>query len=836
MEQDKLQELILKHFNKQERQIVFWYDETGENEEKLDSLSLPNIKIHKLTKNNNLLTKKLLEKDDTISNYLIYAPFEMPPIEDNWFIDTQLYSQVLSVDEVDSLCSEFEVYDIAIKNLFKNHIKFFNNKKRINSFKSLLPSNKSVENFYLAMFGTLVECKIFDKYKIIQTFIIKEIVDKNAPSKEFAKYGLEDKFWELIEKEFGYLGEREAKYLLAGIVFKKLQQQLRGSSFPDTYKKYISKNMKEAECNSFLESWYRDTELMPYYKELIEEFERDDFKIDENITDWSDILQSEPEFQTLRAYDRFLVNYLIAQFDSLKDEDKILIEKRKRTLFYNEYENVYNALFWALELSLLVKNTQIPEQKIETFIKSYAQSYYKIDKAYRKFYYYCGLLNDRKLDSVKDKVEKLYVNKYLDDINLKFSNQVKEIAPNWTFSNLPMQKDFYYNEVRSSKNKLVVIISDALRYEIAEELSEAIRSNYSIKADVKLDCMVASIPSYTRLGMASLLPHKEVSMNNKAEIIVDGVVAKDSASREKILQAHNPNSKVLNLSDLEDMSRDDLRALFSGLEIAYIYHDDIDKAGEHNEKDVFNAAEKTVKILSEKIKFLFNNSLCSNVIITADHGFLYQYSDLEEHQKITIGTIDSIECKKRYIIGTSPVEKQGIVDFDMNYIFKNSDLKLSLPCNINRFKTSGAGINYVHGGASPQEIVLPLLRVKQNRKQEIKKVELSLENSSRKITNNKFTLSFLQKESISELVKPRVFSVSLWNEENNMQVSNELIIDANISSDKMEDRIFKKVLELKSFDSDKNKDYYLIIKDVNEVGEPYAKIPFTINLMFQSDF
>lgn len=832
METDKLQELIFKHFNKQERQIVFWYDETGENEEKLDSLSLPNIKIHKLTKNNNLLTKKLLEKDDTTSNYLIYAPFEMPPIEDNWFIDTQLYSQVLSVDEVDSLCSEFEVYDIAIKNLFKNYIKFFNNKKRINSFKSLLPSNKSVENFYLAMFGTLVECKIFDKYKIIQTFIIKEIIDKNAPSKEFAKYGLEDKFWELIEKEFGYLGEREAKYLLAGIVFKRLQQQLRGSSFPDTYKKYISKNMKEAECNSFLESWYRDTELMPYYKELIEEFERDDFKIDENITDWSDILQSEPEFQTLRAYDRFLVNYLIAQFDSLKDEDKILIEKRKRTLFYNEYKNVYKALFWALELSLLVKNTQIPEQKIENFIKSYAQSYYKIDKAYRKFYYYCGLLNDRKLDSVKDKVEKLYVNKYLDDINLKFSNQVKEIAPNWTFSSLPMQKDFYYNEVRSSKNKLVVIISDALRYEIAEELSEAIRSNYSIKADVKLDCMVASIPSYTRLGMASLLPHTEVSMNNKAEIVVDGVVANDSASREKILQAYNTNSKILNLSDLKDISKDDL----IGVEVAYVYHNDIDSAGEHNEKDVFNAAERTIKLLLDTIEFLFRYSLCSNVIITADHGFLYQYSDLEEHQKITIGTIDSIECKKRYIIGTSPVEKQGIVDFDMNYIFKNSDLKLSLPCNINRFKTSGAGINYVHGGASPQEIVLPLLRVKQNRKQEIKKVELSLENSSRKITNNKFTLSFLQKESISELVKPRVFSVSLWDEENNMQVSNELIIDANISSDKMEDRIFKKVLELKSFDADKNKDYYLIIKDVNEVGEPYAKIPFTINLMFQSDF
>ena len=51
----------------------------------------------------------------------------------------------------------------------------------------------------------------------------------------------------------------------------------------------------------------------------------------------------------------------------------------------------------------------------------------------------------------------------------------------------------------------------------------------------------------------------------------------------------------------------------------------------------------------------------------------------------------------------------------------------------------------------------------------------------------------------------------------------------------MEDRIFKKTLELRSFQADKNKDYYLIIKKVGEVGEPYAKIAFTINLMFSID-
>ena len=73
MEADKLQELIEKYFvnSEKERQIVFWYDENGEHQDKLDSIIFTNIKIHKLTGSNNLLTKKLLEHDDTTSNYLM---------------------------------------------------------------------------------------------------------------------------------------------------------------------------------------------------------------------------------------------------------------------------------------------------------------------------------------------------------------------------------------------------------------------------------------------------------------------------------------------------------------------------------------------------------------------------------------------------------------------------------------------------------------------------------------------------------------------------------------------------------------------------------------------
>jgi uncharacterized protein (TIGR02687 family) len=683
--------------------------------------------------------------------------------------------------------------------------------------------------------ATLLDGKLPSIDKVMQRYIIKSLVEQEDVLKEFDKFGLNEKFWELVNKKYGYSGERDAKLLLASIIFRKLKQQLSASNFPENYKKYTCANTTEVECNLFLESWFRDTNLVPYYKKVANIIERD-FKIADNITDWSDIIKEDPEFQALEIFDKFYITYLVNSFETLKCEDKKIIRKRKNTLFYDKYELVYESLYYAIELNNLIKNTNIPDQMPQQFIKNYANEYYKIDKAYRKFYYYCQLANNRYLDKVKDIVEKAYVNNFLDGLCSKFSKQINELSPIWKIENVPMQKDFYYNEIRPLKFKTVVIISDALRYEVAQDLMENIKNGYEIKAQTELNYMLGSIPSYTKLGKAALLPHNELTINEKGEIFADGISTVSSENRAKILKSNNEKSCVLDFSDLDDLPREELREIFSGLEVAYIYHDKIDTTGEHNEKDVFLSAEQAIKELTEKIKFIFNNSLAGNIIVTSDHGFLYQYSELEERQKITIGSLPALEKGKRFILDKIPFNQQGVMNFDMSYILKNSDLNVSTPFNINRFKTQGGGINYVHGGVSPQEIVIPVLKIKQDRKQEIHKVDIVLENSTRKITNNKFTLSFLQKQSISENIKPRKFVIYLYDQENDKKISNEIDIEANIVSNNMEDRIFKKTLELKNFQHDKNKDYYLIIKDVDEVGEPYDKYAFTINLIFTNDF
>ena len=74
--------------------------------------------------------------------------------------------------------------------------------------------------------------------------------------------------------------------------------------------------------------------------------------------------------------------------------------------------------------------------------------------------------------------------------------------------------------VRDDK-KAVVIISDAMRYEVAEELGSRIRQED--RFDAELEAMLGVLPSYTQLGMAALLPHRTLrhSADGKTVLVDD---------------------------------------------------------------------------------------------------------------------------------------------------------------------------------------------------------------------------------------------------------------------------------------------------------------------------
>ncbi len=67
------------------RKLVFWYDDKADFAEDLENVELENAKIYRLQPDNQFYTKYFLERVDTTTNYLVYAPFPKPDVrETTW--------------------------------------------------------------------------------------------------------------------------------------------------------------------------------------------------------------------------------------------------------------------------------------------------------------------------------------------------------------------------------------------------------------------------------------------------------------------------------------------------------------------------------------------------------------------------------------------------------------------------------------------------------------------------------------------------------------------------------------------------------------------------------
>ena len=175
----------------------------------------------------------------------------------------------------------------------------------------------------------------------------------------------------------------------------------------------------------------------------------------------------------------------------------------------------------------------------------------------------------------------------------------------------------------------------------------------------------------------------------------------------------------------------------------------------------------------------------------------------------------------------------------MNYLLgKETNLRAIVPKGVIRYKVQGAGANYVHGGVSLQEIIIPVIKFKYIRKDEYKptKVEIKLTNISRKITNRITYLEFFQTEIVEDKKIPLRLKMYFTDEEGE-RISNENIIIADSRSEDPQNRTYREKFTLKDMAYDKTKKYYLILEDEEETVEKiYEKIPFVIDILFSDDF
>ncbi|MCF0230502.1 MAG: BREX-1 system phosphatase PglZ type A, partial [Parasporobacterium sp.] len=449
---------------------------------------------------------------------------------------------------------------------------------------------------------------------------------------------------------------------------------------------------------------------------------------------------------------------------------------------------------------------------------------------------------------VMERVEAIYSNWYLGQLGANWSNVVADDLRDYGHvKDIDRQTDFYNRKIKNAGSKMFVIISDALRYEVAASLSEQLQREN--QCQVKLSSMQAVFPTITKFGMAALLPHKELtteikgtSKTERLAVLADGQ-STESNNRENVLKKADPESVVLKYKDILPMSRSERRSLVEGKNVVYIYHDKVDHASHTDETTVFAACDEAINDIKNIIRIITNEFGGANIIVTADHGFLYTYTPLSEDSKVD-KTSDSdmdVEYGRRYAI-TKPGATMDYL-LPVKFLGKQTVLESWAPRENIRIKMTGAGLNYVHGGISLQEMVVPVVEYhnlrndsseykKNKSKYDTKPVTVNLLSANRKISNMIFSLNFYQVEPVSENREAATYKL-YFTDEYGTQISDVQKIIADKTTDNNQERTFRCTFNLKSLQYKNTNIYYLVIAD--EDGLQVGREDFQIDIAFAVD-
>lgn len=140
------------------RRIIFWYDEDREFEDQLDDVQLVNATLVRLTGQNTFAVKKLLCEDDITSNFLVYQPFGFQNDDDNWLINTQLYSEEFRSDLNSIWMNEMGMASTPVlRKPVKQYRRFFNAKSRRDAVMKLNSNISTAAQIHLAVMAVI--CK-----------------------------------------------------------------------------------------------------------------------------------------------------------------------------------------------------------------------------------------------------------------------------------------------------------------------------------------------------------------------------------------------------------------------------------------------------------------------------------------------------------------------------------------------------------------------------------------------------------------------------------------------------------------------------------------------------
>ena len=762
---DRISQALSRLFDK--HRIVFWYDTKHELRGDFEAVSIPDVEKAEIANNEYGLKYRIL-REAPEQKFLLYKEGPQPEDLDNWLLDVQLAHGEFRTDQVAIWLSELEL-GLEFAEVAQAHAEFFQAIKRKDALKKLLKPDDTAGQLRLKM---LAVCAGSEPRmdSVVETLLQQLAEERDDGIRLIERCGLDSFLWEQLTRFYGYEASEPS---LRDFVIEL---------FKSCYAMGTDGDVKlTGDALVFLKRWKDSRQFEQGFETLSAEC-AEVLGIEQDLgkRDFRDLV----ELDYFRLIDQKIISDLVRAVvgRTVTSGDVALwVRQRRQGHWYGEFRHLYEAIEFAARFVQKLGESRLTMDSLSDGVQRYSRSWYQLDQLYRKFTYHVRMSGQASLmGELSEQVENLYSNNYLLKLGDGFQVHV-DAAPRWEAYPVIQQKAFFEHWVRPYLRKdkrICVIISDAMRYEIGDELLGLIRQEDRYSAE--LEPALSTLPSYTQLGMAALLPNKSLAIadNDTGTVLVDGQSSQGTVNRTKILQAAlDGRGQAVKAEDFMQLNRDDSRELLKGNDVLYIYHNRIDHTGDkmHSEGQAFEAAEQTLDDLIRLIKKL-TAANANNLLITADHGFIYQNRELDESDFLgDVVSGDDIRYRdRRFVLGKGLSASPAFHHFSSEQLGLDGDMEVQIPKSINRLRLKGSGSRFVHGGASLQEVVIPVLKVNKKRQSDVSAVEVDiLRGASSVITSGQLAVTLYQSGPVTEKVQPRHLRAGIYTQ------SGELISDSH---------------------------------------------------------
>lgn len=858
-------------FNEEGQRIVFWNDPDQEFLMTVPLLELHGVTTLRLDEVSAFEAKIRLEREEPNSKFLLYAPTEEPDYGNDWLLDIRLYSRSFRADKASILLQDLGLVNLHLRTHVSDRRKFFDAKDRLQKIKNLVAPDDAAADLDRKMIAVVAKADQPELFNLVRTIFHAWIeagseLDLDNPPAVFGqieKFDLDVPFWNMVKAIFGYEEENPTlKNFLLRLVLTDYAHHLKGD-VPQSIRGLLLPKTGWSNAVVCLAQWRDSSSKGTSYDRLSAEA-ASILKIEDHLPNLE--IDQLSEVMTFLVVEKRIASSLRERVqttaDTINADDVRAIATRRQLGHWASLKvagstdaprqalhAVYDALVAAADFNALRNQHKsgFDYPTAAAMYGAYESELYRFDQLYRHFCESADMAEAAGwsiLKPLRADIEAHYVNWYLTNLALawgKFIEPHGGLLSKWQIEKVPNQHRFYDRNVRpwldeGDNRRAFVIISDAFRYEAAQELTTELNGKYRFEAT--LSSQLGVLPSYTALGMASLLPHTTLAYKG-TDVLVDGK-SSIASERNGILQA--VGGAACKCDELMAKKKDEGREFVKDKRVVYIYHNTVDSVGDDGKTEghTFEAVRRAIDELAAIVGYIVNNLNGHHIVVTADHGFLFTETARVETDKSKLKEKpdSTIVAKKRYLLGPNLPDSDAAWHGKLSVTAgAEGDMEFWIPKGANLFHFVG-GARFAHGGAMPQEIVVPVVTVKHIRGKsaqdtKTKTVTVQVLGSNHRITTGQHRFQLIQMEAVIDRVKPITLRVAVY--EGEEPVTDIQSVKFESSSGNLDERKKWVSLVLKERQYNKKTPYRLVLRDA-ETGIEQQSVEVIIDRAFTDDF